>query len=61
MARCFKDIKVVKDVETINIFKDEDLRNVVINSNKEAMSLNNFLKKTRKGKENILDHSSNSI
>jgi len=52
----------VKDAETIAISRDEDLRNVMINSDKEAMSFNNCLKKrkNRKSKETIPNHSSNS-
>jgi len=37
MAHHFKELKVMKDVETIVISKEEDLCNVVINSNKETI------------------------
>jgi len=53
VARPFKEIKVVKNVEIIVIFREENLCNVVINSYREAMPLNNCLKKikTKKGKK----------
>jgi len=63
MAHRFKELKVVKDVETIVIFREENLRTVVINSDREPMPLHNCLQKSksRKGKETIYDHSSNSV
>jgi len=47
MTRRFKELKVMKNVEAIAISREENLCNVVINSDREVMPLNICPKKSK--------------
>jgi len=48
MTRLFKELKVVKDTELIAILREENLHNVVINSDREAVSHSTIVQRKEK-------------